>query len=78
MGKMSRRVFQIGRTMGKMIKNVFFEGFFGDQKKQKSRPPDCKSVIELNEDPLTQKNMCHIPPIYAAGGGLRGPKKLTM
>ena len=28
MGKMARRVFQIGRTMGKMIKNVFFEGLF--------------------------------------------------
>ena len=58
MGKMARRVCQIDRTMGKMIKNVFFEGFFGGQKKQKSRPPDWKSVIELIEHPLHNLGIC--------------------
>ncbi len=28
MGKMARRICQIGSTMGKMIQNVFFEGHF--------------------------------------------------
>ena len=55
MGKMARRVSQIGCTMGKTIKNVFFRAFFeGPKKKKKTRSQELKSVRELIEDPLDQ------------------------
>ena len=57
MVKMARRVSQIGCTMGKTIKNVFFRAFLkAKNKKQETRPQELKSVFELMGDPLV--NTC--------------------
>ena len=60
MGKMARRVSQIGCTMGKTIKNVFFASFLKAQK-TKNAPPGAKIRCRTYGRPLNSQPQPTIP-----------------